>query len=101
MVIFIGPVVEEVFYRYLIQNKLCSFLEQKFEHLQSRSFKIISTNIFFAVSHLNLYQGIRISLFPHEAIVYEVTGSLKAAILAHVVHNFSATLALEIAGVCG
>jgi len=87
--LIVAPLAEEVVFRYLLQKQIYSWVEKKtgLDFLKSKSFRILSTNALFALYHGKPFQTALIGLLPANAIVFEVTDSLKMSILSHFVNN--------------
>ena len=81
LVVFLGPVIEEVFFRGFLYNAL----KMKW----GKKWAILSSGILFATLHANLVGFLPIALLGCAlAYGYELTGSLVTSITIHIVHNF-------------
>ncbi len=110
----VGPLIEEVFFRGVLQNglKIAQRTGQKiFTPLQGKTAewifspqaRILAINALFAAAHLSNARGpsstivairqiIFCALFSTEARLYETTGKLHVAIASHMTNNLFASL---------
>ncbi|MCF2139560.1 MAG: CPBP family intramembrane metalloprotease [Candidatus Lokiarchaeota archaeon] len=80
LVAIIGPVVEEFFYRGLIFKALRKILAPQWA--------IILSSLLFAVSHLNIIQGILAFILAiFLAVFYEKSENLMIPIIMHILNN--------------
>ena len=81
LVVFLGPVMEEVFFRGFLYNAL--------KVKWGKKWAILSSGLLFAGLHANLFGFLPITLLGCTlAYGYELTGSLVASITIHTLHNF-------------
>ncbi len=79
-IVFVGPFVEELFFRGLFYNAL----KKSIGVFQA----MIATSIIFAVLHMNFLGFLPIfGLALLFVVMYEKTGSLKLPIFLHMIHN--------------
>ena len=80
LVLFVGPVVEEIFFRGFLYNAL--------KAKWGKGWAIFSSGFLFAILHANLIGLLPITLLGCTlAYVYALTGSLTASITIHILHN--------------
>ena len=80
LVVLIGPIVEETFFRGFLYNAL------KTKWGKGRA--VVASGIFFALLHANWVGFLPIALLGMTlAYVYEVSGTLVASIALHSIHN--------------
>ncbi len=80
LVVILGPIVEEIFFRGFLYNAL--------KVRWGRGRAILSSGFFFAVLHANLVGFLPIILLGCAlAYGYELTGSLVTSMTIHIVHN--------------
>jgi len=80
LVVLLGPVIEEIFFRGFLYNAL--------KVQWGRGWAIVSSGLLFSVLHANLIGFLPITLLGMAlAYGYELTGSLVASITIHVFHN--------------
>ena len=80
LVVLLGPVVEEIFFRGFLYNAL--------KAQWGRRWAIVSSGLLFSALHANLIGFLPITLLGMTlAYGYELTGSLIASITIHVLHN--------------
>ncbi len=81
LVVFLGPVIEELFFRGFLYNAL--------KTKWGKGWAILSSGVLFAALHANLIAFLPISLLGCAlAYGYELTGSLVASMTIHILHNF-------------